>query len=152
MSDDAALEYRFAEAMGRLFETTGLPRMVGRVWATLLITDAPHLTAADLREALGASAGSISTATRSLLQLGLIERIAVRGERRDHFAVRPGAIGDLVRMRLEGIRVVEALMGDAIERFGDRAHARPRLDEIHAVYAWYARELQIGRASCRERG
>ena len=88
MADDVtALELQFAEDMGLFFESGGVSRMAGRVWAMLLAMDEPHLSAIDLQDALGASAGSISGATRALLDLGLIERVNVRGERRDYFAL-----------------------------------------------------------------
>jgi DNA-binding transcriptional regulator GbsR (MarR family) len=141
MPDDSALDLHFAEAMGRFFESGGLPRMAGRVWATLLITDSPAMSAADLQEAVGASAGSISGATRSLLQFGLIERAPQRGERRDFFAPRRGAIAEILRIRLERLVAVESLISEALERCADRTHARDHLTEIHDVYHWYAEEL-----------
>ena len=135
------LELRFAEAMGSFFESGGMPRMAGRVWAILLVTDSPHMSAAELQEAVPASAGSISSATRLLLNLGLIERVPVRGERRDYFAPRRGAVYDIIRMRLRQLTAVEDLISVALEQFGDRPHARDHLDEIHDVYHWYAREF-----------
>jgi len=138
---DRDLELQFTEAMGQLFESGGMARMSGRIWAYLLIADAPRLSAQDLGAALGTSAGSVSGATRSLVQLGLIDRIRVPGERRDYFAPRRGAIAELVRVRLQRLTEVELFASDALEQFGDREYARPRLEEIHTVYHWYAREL-----------
>lgn len=142
MADDVtALELQFAEDMGLFFESGGLTRMAGRVWAMLLAMDEPHLSAIDLQDALGASAGSISGATRALLDLGLIERVNVRGERRDYFAPRRGAIVNLLRIRLERLVAVEDLLTQALAAFDDREHAVPHLQEVHDIYHWYAREL-----------
>jgi DNA-binding transcriptional regulator GbsR (MarR family) len=138
---DRTLELRFAEEMGRFFGSGGVPRMAGRLWAYLLIVDAPHVSAQQLAEALGASAGSISGATRFLVEFGLIDRIRVPGDRRDYFAPRPGAVAEMIRRRLERLTAVELLISEALERFGDREHARPRIDEVHDVYHWYAREF-----------
>ncbi len=135
-----SLDLKFAEDMGSFFESGGLPRMAGRVWATLLITDAPYMSAAELQEAVAASAGSISGATRMLLERGLVERVPIRGERRDYFAPRQGAVFDIIRMRLQQLTAVEALMSQALEQFGDRPYARDHLEEIHEVYHWYAQE------------
>jgi DNA-binding transcriptional regulator GbsR (MarR family) len=144
MTDDATpIELQFAEDMGQFFETGGLARMAGRVWAILLAMDEPHLSALDLQAALGASAGSISTATRSLLGLGLIERVNVRGERRDYFAPRRGAVSQILRMRLERLVAVEDLISDALEQFQGREHAVPYLEEVHDVYHWYRREMSL---------
>jgi len=135
------LELQFAEDMGQFFESGGLARMAGRVWAMLLVMDEPHLSAMELQEALGASAGSISGATRSLLELGLVERVNVRGERRDYFAPRRGAVANIVWMRLQRLVAVEDLLTEALEAFDDREHAVPYLQEVHDIYHWYAREL-----------
>lgn len=135
------MELQFAEDMGRFFESGGLGRMAGRVWAMLLVMDTPHMSALELQDALGASAGSISGATRSLLDLGLIERVNVRGERRDYFAPRHGAISNIMRTRLERLVAVEDLISEALEEFQGREHAVPHLEEVHNVYHWYRREL-----------
>jgi len=139
--DVTTIELQFAEDMGQFFDGGGLARMAGRVWAMLLVTDEPHLSAVDLQDALGASAGSISGATRSLLELGLIERVNVRGERRDYFAPRRGAIASVLSMSLRRLIAVEDLLTRALEAFDDREHAVPYLQEVHDVYHWYAREL-----------
>lgn len=141
MAPETPLELKFAEAMGAFFESGGMPRMAGRVWAILLVTDAPYMSAAELQEAVPASAGSISSATRQLLSVGLIERVPIRGERRDYFAPRERAVYDIIRMRLQQLTAVEDLMSRALEQFGDRPHARDHLEEIHDVYHWYAREF-----------
>lgn len=139
--EDTTLELHFAEQMGQFFETGGLARMAGRVWAMLLVMDAPHVSALELREALGASAGSISAATRSLIDLGLIERVNVRGERRDYFAPRRGAIASIIRTRLERLVAVEDLISEALEQFQGREHVVPHLEEVHDVYHWYRHEF-----------
>ena len=74
-------EKKFIEEVGIVFEQTGLPRMAGRVFGWLLISDPPYQSPAELAEVLMASKGSISTTTRLLLQLGLVERFIIPGER-----------------------------------------------------------------------
>ena len=139
--DVTTLELKFAEEMGQFFEDGGLTRMAGRVWAMLLVMDAPQLSAADLQGLLGASAGSISGATRSLAQLGLIERVNVRGERRDYFTPRRGAIVNVLWLRLQRLIAVEDILTQALIAFDDREHAVPYLQDVHDIYHWYAREL-----------
>src|SRR4051794_15441614 len=75
----------FAVTISRLF---GTPPMSARVMALLAMSDRSPLTAAELREHLGASAGSISETTRDLMQSGAIEKVRVAGDsRRDRFQV-----------------------------------------------------------------
>ena len=139
--DDTTLELQFAEELGQFFESGGFPRMAGRVWAVLLVMNKPHLSALELQDALGTSAGSVSGATRFLLQYGLIERVNVRGERRDYFTPRRGAVARIIKLRLEKLVAVEDLISDALDAFSDREHAVPYLDEVHTIYHWYRREL-----------
>ena len=61
MDDERA---SYVEDFGLMFEGFGLPRMVGRALGALLISDPPELSAEELAEALRASRGSISSATR----------------------------------------------------------------------------------------
>jgi DNA-binding transcriptional regulator GbsR (MarR family) len=73
-----------AEEFGLVWEEFGMLRMDGRVLGYLMLSDAPHVSSAELRDALQASAGSISTTTRRLKQWGFIRQVAVPGER-SHF-------------------------------------------------------------------
>ena len=70
-------ELTFVEEMGALFERIGNGRMTGRVWGYLLIVDSEQVSAAGLAEALDASPSAISTATRALISLGLVDRFQV---------------------------------------------------------------------------
>lgn len=133
-------ELTFTEEMGALFERTGTGRMVGRVWGYLLIVDAEQVSASDLAEALDASASAISTATRTLISLGLVDRIRVAGERRDYFTIHHGAILTLMRRRVDALGQARSMAERALERFGDRAVARPHLQELYDVYSWFAGE------------
>lgn len=73
-----------AEEFGLLWEEFGMLRMDGRVLGYLMLSSAPHVSSAELRDALQASAGSISTTTRKLKQWGFVRQVAVPGER-SHF-------------------------------------------------------------------
>jgi len=81
-------EKRFIEDVGLFFEEYGLPRMAGRVLGWLLICDPPYQSMGDLSEALMASKGSISTMTRLLIQIGLIDRVSLPGMRRNCFRIK----------------------------------------------------------------
>ena len=72
------------EEMGLLWDELGMQRMDGRVIGYLMLSNAPHVSSSELREALQASAGSISTSTRRLKEWGFIRQVAVAGAR-SHF-------------------------------------------------------------------
>ena len=136
-------ELTFVEEMGALFERIGNGRMTGRVWGYLLIVDAEQVSATDLVDALDASPSAISTATRALISQGLVDRIRLSGERRDHFTIHHGAILSLVRRRVDALNAARDMAERALERFGDRQIARPHLQELYDVYSWFAAEYPI---------
>lgn len=70
----------FIEAMGMIYQADSLPRIAGRIVGLLMIKDAPF-SLQELSDHLQVSRGSISTNTRLLEQIGMINRIAKLGER-----------------------------------------------------------------------
>jgi DNA-binding transcriptional regulator GbsR (MarR family) len=136
-------ELRFTEEMGAVFDRSGWSRMAGRVWGYLLIVDAEQLSAAELAEALDASLSSVSSATRELMGLGMLDRIRQPGERRDYFTIHHGSMLNLVRRRFEMVSVLQDLAERARESFGERPIAEPHLRELNEVYAWFAGELPL---------
>lgn len=86
----------YVEEIGVFFERFGLARMVGRVMGVLLIRSREH-TAEELAGLLQASRGSISQATRVLVEWGLVRRSSRPGERKDYFSIRPGAWSEVMR-------------------------------------------------------
>ena len=87
--------------------------MTGRVLGWLLVCDPVEQTAAQLAEALEASAGSISGATGMLVRAGLVDRMHIRGERADRFRLRPEAWDEQVRD--QGIAEARALLAQGLE-------------------------------------
>lgn len=114
-----------AEHLALTLVVSGMQRMAARVLAAFLFTDKPSLTAGDLSEELEASAGSVSGAIKTLMQMGLIERVPVRGSRREHYRMRDRAwttlysrqhapIDDILSAVARGVEAVEP--GPARER------------------------------------
>src|SRR5512142_2974957 len=100
--DQRRLEERhFVEDVGLFFEQMGYPRMAGRILGWLLICDPPQQSSEQLAQVLLASKGSLSTMTRLLIQIGLIERVALPGERRDYFRLKPGAWPQLIKVQMQ---------------------------------------------------
>jgi hypothetical protein len=135
---------RFVEEVGIQLELdAGAPRMVGRVWGWLLVCDPPEQSAADLVESLQASKGSISTATRVLVRLGLIERVRFRGERFDRFRVRPEAMEEAI-WREDQFTRPRRVIQMGLDALADEPPVRrARLEELDRLYAWW--EDRIGK-------
>ena len=159
--DQTKLEY--IEEMGLLMERFGLPRMPGRVLGALLLADPPEQTAEALAETLQASRGSISGATRALMQLGLIERVGKPRERRDFFRNRPNAWAELTKLQMLNIKLFKEMAKKGLTIVGsDDPGVRLGLVEMLEFYEFWERELpkvfrdwdaeQAERGSSVERG
>lgn len=74
----------FIEQKGMEYQAEGLPRITGRLMGLMLIEEGPFAFGG-LAERLNVSRGSISTNTRLLESLGVIERVSKPGERGDFF-------------------------------------------------------------------
>lgn len=79
---------RLIEESGLLFEMEGVPRMAGRIIGFLLLSESSLVSSAELAEALQVTKGAISTTSRLLIQMELIERVSLMGDRRDYFRLR----------------------------------------------------------------
>ena len=143
MNDEQQFEEkRFVEDIGILFEQTGLPRMAGRILGWLSISDSPHQTTDELAEALMASKGSISTMTRLLIRIGLIERISLPGQRRDYFRIKTGASYQLLKDTLDQTIAFRQLMERGLELTEGKAHFnRQWLEEMRDMYAFFEQEF-----------
>jgi len=134
-------ERSFVEEVGIVFEQTGLPRMAGRILGWLMVSDPPHQSTDQLTEALVASKGSISTSTRLLIQIGLIERVSLSGVRHDYFRIRPGAWQHLIKQSVSQVTVLRQLAERGLELVEGKASLTRRwLEEMRDMYAFFERE------------
>ncbi len=99
----------FIEEVGLAFEAQGLPRMAGRILGALLVADPPEQSAEELAGTLRASRGSMSTMTRMLEQIGLIDRVSKPGERRIYYRNSPDAWHQRMRESIDPIRTMREL-------------------------------------------
>lgn len=88
--ETARIRAEFIEKIGVIAQAEGLPRIAGRVFATL-VYDGGRVSFSELAENLGVSRGSISASVRQLEQLQVIKRVAKPGDRQDYFQVAPDA-------------------------------------------------------------
>ncbi|HXF53183.1 MAG TPA: MarR family transcriptional regulator [Hyphomicrobiaceae bacterium] len=76
---------RFVLHWGEMGAVWGTNRSVGQIHALLYLSETP-LTADDIAETLGLARSNVSTSLKELQGWGLIRRVHVMGDRRDHFA------------------------------------------------------------------
>ena len=135
-------EKNFVEEFGIVFEQMGVPRMAGRILSRLLISDPPHQSTDKLAAALSASKGSISTTTRFLIQLGMIERFSLPGIRHDYFRIRPGSLNHLTKQKAAQMTTLRQLAERGLELVKDKnLQIRQGLEEMRDIYTFFEREF-----------
>ncbi len=135
-------EKRFAEEIGLIIEQLGLPRMAGRILGWMLVSDADSQTLGDLADALHASRGSMSTGTRLLIQSGMLERVALPGQRRDHYRIKPGNWALLMQARFGWVTSFREALDRGLVLMHDKAPSVQRpLRELRDLYAFIEKEF-----------
>jgi DNA-binding transcriptional regulator GbsR (MarR family) len=135
-------ERHFIEDISLYFEQMGLPRMAGRVLGVLLISDPPQQSLNDLCQVLQASKSSLSTTTRLLTEMGLIDRVPSPKPREVAFQFRPGGWVTFMRMRLRLMASLHQIAERGLELLKDESPAlRTRLQEAHDMFSLIEEEL-----------
>jgi DNA-binding transcriptional regulator GbsR (MarR family) len=137
-------EREFVEKVGLYFEQLGFPRMGGRIFGWLLISETPQVSMGELTEALQASKSSMSSITRLLIQVDLIELVSVPGVRRDYYRIRRDAWSNSLKDRLDQAVNFRQLADEGLALLKDAAPERSlRLREMRSMYAFLEREIPI---------
>ncbi len=137
-----AAEERFIEAMGLAHEEDRLPRIAGRLVGLLILSPDP-VRFDHLAERLRVSRASISTNTRLLENMGVIQRVTRPGDRRDYFRINeePGLllrIADRYRTR----QASAEQMKQALPPNAGSEVVFERLERLIRFYAILADSLQ----------
>jgi DNA-binding transcriptional regulator GbsR (MarR family) len=135
-------EQIFVEKVGVAFEQLTLPRMAGRIFGWLLISESPLVSMGELVEALQASKSSISSMLRLLIQIELIELVSLPGERRDYYRIRSDAWANSLKERLDQAQAFRQLAEEGLSLLdGASPDRRQRLDEMRSMYALLEHEI-----------
>ncbi|MFC7625254.1 GbsR/MarR family transcriptional regulator [Microlunatus sp. GCM10028923] len=130
-----------AEQLALVLSTNGMQRSTARVLAAFLFTDEPSLTLGDVVELLGISAGSASTAIRSLRNVGLLEQTPAPGSRRDHFRMRERAWETLFTTQNEAVRGMREAAELGLKTIKPDSPARQRLEYMRGFYDYLFTEI-----------
>lgn len=140
---------KFIDRMGLALESDGSPRIAGRIFGLLLVSeDARSLD--DLAAELRVSKGSVSTNARLLEQRGILERICRPSDRRDYYRVPPDLFSRTMAQRVQRWQRFHEAIGEA--RISIPIQSREVLDRLEEYEAAYAFMSQvIGEALVRWR-
>ena len=117
-------EVLVSDSIGRLIEFWGFKRNMGRLWAILYLSDRP-LSAPEIQERLQLSSGAVSMTLNELTRWGVVKKVWLQGERRDHYAAEGNFWKMISRVfnERERVEVLDAIdiMEDAIRFLNDKA-------------------------------
>lgn len=131
ISGDKITLSKFIENMGLHFEEYGVPRIGGRILGLLLAASRP-VSSEELSEMLEASRSSVSTNMRTLLMIGLADRVSLPGERSDYYIFSDEGWEAILKIRLDRIESLREMAEDGMRGMQDQHPAWVRLEEITA--------------------
>jgi predicted transcriptional regulator len=144
-------EAAFVENQGLFFERFGLPRIGGRILATLLLANEPA-TLDEIAALLKVSKASASTNLRHFVALGMVDIVTVLGDRKTYYQWSPQAWErryDLVNVIAGAAR---SMAQQGLTLTGpDSAAARARFQETIAFADYMAEALVQVRKGWLER-
>jgi len=137
LSDEA--RSNLVEEMGLVWTELGSPRMQGRVLAYLMLSNAPHVSSAELAAALHASTGSISTATKVLVDEGFIKRVGIAGQRSFFFRAEDDVWGAFLATEARYLRRRQLFAERALHALGtEDERPRTRFLNMRDYHEWLA--------------
>ena len=96
---------RFVLHWGEMGQAWGVNRSIGQIHALLYLSEEPR-TAEHISDVLAIARSNVSTSLRELQAWGLIRRVHVMGDRRDHFEAECD-VWEMVRRIAEGRKARE---------------------------------------------
>ncbi|MFJ6212288.1 GbsR/MarR family transcriptional regulator [Streptomyces sp. NPDC092296] len=130
-----------AEQLALVLTQAGMQRMAARVLCGLLYSEQETTTAGELCAQLGASAGGVSGALKTLMSLDLVERVPAPGDRRDHYRLRADGWAIMMSSQNRLLDVMRSSAEEGMAAAGEQSVAGRRLSEMRDFYAYMQREL-----------
>jgi DNA-binding transcriptional regulator GbsR (MarR family) len=141
----------FIERMGLALESDGMPRIAGRIFGLLLVSE-DSLSLDELAADLGVSKASVSTNARLLEQRGVLERISRPADRRDYYRVPPDLFSQTMAQRLARWERFHTAIAAARTSVPIRSQeVRDRLEEFEEAYAYMSRTIREALAEWQAR-
>ncbi len=123
----------FVERIAVAMEADGLPRIAGRIFGLLLLSE-EVLSLDSITESIGASKASASVNTRLLEQRGLIERVSLQGDRRDYYRSVSNLFVRTMEQRLAKWERFHTIINDGLDNLELSPVIRARMKNFESEY------------------
>jgi DNA-binding transcriptional regulator GbsR (MarR family) len=133
---------QFVERMGLALEADGLPRIAGRIFGLLLVSeDARSLD--ELAAELRVSKASVSTNARLLEHRGVLEQVSRPADRRDYYRIPRDLFTNTMAQRLARWQRFQDAIGDARASVPIRSReVLNRLTEFEQAYTYMSQIIK----------
>jgi len=125
---------KLVEDFGLFFENYGLPRIFGRMYGLLVLTDQPQLSLEQIANELKISKASVSTMARKLQAMTMIEKSTVPGDRRDYYHVSEATHINMMREKLKAALNLSSLIRRGARLEGLSPPTLQRLRRMEHLY------------------
>jgi DNA-binding transcriptional regulator GbsR (MarR family) len=122
----------FVERLALALETDGFPRIAGRIFGYLLMSDS-EISLDEIAQATGASKASASVNTRMLEEKGFIERVGRPADRRDYYRIAADPFLRTLEQRLARWNRIRSVITDAMNDASLTTTTRGRLREFDSM-------------------
>src|SRR5205085_8932348 len=132
---------RYVDETGLLLESAGLPRIAGQVLGWLQVCEPGTQSLADIATVLRVSRASVSTSTRLLEHVGILERTIQPGDRRDYYRLCRDAWHRFMQTRIDTMRRLRRNADHGLRVLeGESPERRERLQRMRRLYAFLEHE------------
>jgi DNA-binding transcriptional regulator GbsR (MarR family) len=122
----------FVERLALALETDGFPRIAGRIFGLLMMSNV-EVSLDEIADSVGASKASASVNTRMLEDKGFIERLSRPGDRRDYYRIAADPFVRAMEQRLARWNRVRSVVTEAMNDQSISQPARTRLKEFDSL-------------------
>ena len=141
---------QFIERGGLLWEAEGLPRIAGRIFALVLVSE-NALSLDEIAETLGVSKASASTDTRLLERIGYVERVSKPGDRKDYYQSSERSFERAMAERIRRMQEFEAFLESGKDIAIGSAAVRERIGDYHFAFSRITTALETALEAMQEK-
>jgi DNA-binding transcriptional regulator GbsR (MarR family) len=132
----------FVERMGLALEADGLPRIAGRIFGLLLVSEKAR-SLDEIAAELRVSKASVSTNARLLENRGVLEQVSRPADRRDYYCIPQDLVTQTMAQRLARWQRFQDAIGDARASVPIRSReVLHRLTEFERAYSYMSQVIK----------
>ena len=132
----------YIEKVGLFYEKYGLSKMAGRILGYLLSSETAYTSFENLRDALKASKGSISSNVNILLTQGLIIKHTRSGDRKSYYKTSISSLENILSAKIKSITEFKSLFKEANDLKEEKeSESHNDIENIIAYYTFLESEI-----------